>query len=554
MKSVSKVTSAALVLLSSVSNSFGATHSGISLNWKYQIAETGQVVQGGSSAQVPSLSRAKLAQADIALQKSVYLVRLANLAKGQMKAYAETCKAPEVLPTPEPSLLPLPLPLPFPFPTTGPAPITGPASLPGSGDIIAEPLEFKCLAEGALAADTLLAGIQSLSLELNLASFTKSSDAKIHEATDLFRKLAANMREGKLPYSGGWLEGIRAFPTAIGGAPKLAGLNVTGGGAQDIDFVRKQINDGFVPDAESLPIEGFLSEFDLASESMAGCQQLLCVAPIVGVDSANKKLYVQAAMGSNVTKESFKRAPQNLSIVLDISGSMGATDGTEKNRVEWAKDAIAKTIENLNAGDTVSIVLFDDKMEVLQDTVAVTDKAAILAKLVPLAPRGSTNVDIGLRMGFELASLNKKDGVENRVILISDAGVNTGVTDTASFTKLIGDYAAEGINLTAIGLGLNFNEELIRAITMSRGGNYVFVQSGLKMFRYFENFDYLVTPVAYDFKATLELDGPEFEGAKLVKAYGVPAKEGEPVRDLLDVRTLFFSEEGGAIVLEYDLA
>ena len=70
------------------------------------------------------------------------------------------------------------------------------------------------------------------------------------------------------------------------------------------------------------------------------------------------------------------------------------------------------------------------------------------------------------------------------------------------------------------------------------------------MFKYFESFDFLVTPVAYNFKAKLDLGNM---AAKLSKAYGIPAKEGAPVQELVNIQTLFFSKAGGAMLLEYDL-
>ena len=131
----------------------------------------------------------------------------------------------------------------------------------------------------------------------------------------------------------------------------------------------------------------------------------------------------------------------------------------------------------------------------------------------------------------------------------SDAGLNTGVTATDSILRLVSDYAAENIGLTAIGVGENFHHDFIHKITMSKGGSAHFVHTGKDMMKFFRNFDFLVTPVAYNLKVTSELvDLP----AKLVKAYGVPMDKGEPIHELINVRTLFFSEEGGAIVLEYD--
>jgi Ca-activated chloride channel family protein len=331
------------------------------------------------------------------------------------------------------------------------------------------------------------------------------------------------------------------------------GLGVTGGGAQGFGYFRKLVGDGLVPRAEVLTVEGFMREMDLSLRDVAACRSLVCVNPAVAVDRDERRMYVQLGMSSQVSAEAFQRKPLNLSVVLDVSGSMSATDETEKTRLEWAKDALVQTIDELDEDDVLSIVTFDTTSQVLLQPAPVRDKARLVTMVQSLATRGSTNLEAGLRDGFELVSDNvdRLRNHEHRVILISDAGLNTGVTDESALTRLVTDYAGEGIGLTALGLGENFNQSLVHGIANSRGGNYLFVQTGQDMVRYFDAFAYLVTPVAYDFKVRLALEGT---GARLVRAYGVATEAGgQPARDIVDLRTLFFTEGGGAILLEYEL-
>ncbi len=160
-------------------------------------------------------------------------------------------------------------------------------------------------------------------------------------------------------------------------------------------------------------------------------------------------------------------------------------------------------------------------------------------------------MEAGLRDGYNLVSKSFLKDAENRVVLISDAGLNTGATSEEALIRLISDFAGEDIGLTAIGLGLNFNEKFIHGITLGKGSNYIFVNSGKGLENYFKQFDFLVSPIAYNFKAELKLEGLE---AKLVKTFGVPMKADAKVQELLDIRTLFLaSEGGGTILLEYDL-
>ncbi|MEZ4749068.1 MAG: hypothetical protein R3B54_00155 [Bdellovibrionota bacterium] len=114
------------------------------------------------------------------------------------------------------------------------------------------------------------------------------------------------------------------------------------------------------------------------------------------------------------------------------------------------------------------------------------------------------------------------EGYESRLILISDAGLNTGVTDEASVLKQITDYANEGIGLTAIGLGLNFNQKLSTPSRKKPRRQLPHIHFGKDMFRYFESFDFLVTPVAYNLKVALEFLEPT------VETYGVPQKRRRP--------------------------
>ncbi|MCB0365357.1 MAG: VWA domain-containing protein, partial [Bdellovibrionales bacterium] len=460
---------------------------------------------------------------------TIWVAKFGQSLKDSLKKYEDVCKVDVEEP---PVIIPRPIRPPNPI-------IPGPIRPPHP------PTDTKCV-EGwkRVGAET------EVTVEAHKASLfgmdVSLQSKELHELVDLGLKLAKNMKEAKpqtLPHLE--LGHARAALGAGGG-----GLNVTTGGAMDMGSFRRNVEEGYVPGPESLAVEGLMKEFDL-SLTAKSCAKLLCIQPAYQISGKENKLYVQVGMASNVTKENFKRSPLNLAVVLDISGSMQGTDGTSKSRLEWAKEALVHTINQLEPTDSFSLTVFDTSSEILIPTTLAANKANLLATVAGLKTKGSTNLESGLRDGYELASKAFRQGYENRVLLISDAGLNTGVTDENSILKLVSDFASEDIGLTAIGLGLNFKQELIHNITMSKGGNYVFVNSGEKMFKFFESFDFLVTPVAYNFKASLHLG--IYEGAKLVKAYGVPVKEDEPLRDLIDVRTLFFSEEGGAMLLEYDL-
>lgn len=532
----------------------------VNISWRYQNARDGQQVTAVTNLDVPATS-GSLVQTDEAIHKTLYVIKLGTALKSALNNYACEDSRPDT--NQELSER-------TPHPPCGrgetaemgvecmPPPPDCPIAPPGR---CRPPQPSACKTQRERVANSLKANLVTLRAEYAQLK-SAQQDEKIVEVLDLTGKLTANMikqadqpdyRPEPRPMPPGMPGGSRPAPPPSRSAPGRGGMVLTAGGAQDIAAFRKIVNDGYVPNKESLPIEGFLSEFDL-SLSATECDALICMQPAVAVDAQAKKLYLQVGMNSNVTADQFKRRPLNLSVALDVSGSMSATDGTEKNRLEWAKEVLVKTVQELGEEDSLSIVLFDGASQILQTTTRVTDKAVLLQKISEVGLGGSTNLEAGLRDAYQLASANIKVGYENRVILISDAGLNTGAISDDILTKLVTDYAAEGIGLTAIGLGLNFNQEFVRKITTSQGGNYLFVNSGLTMSKLFANFDFLVSPVAYNFKSTVKIEG--IASARLLNAYGVPAqREGQPAQELIDIRTLFFAgtENGGAILLEYQL-
>ncbi|UQA60336.1 vWA domain-containing protein [Polyangium aurulentum] len=493
----------------------------VSASWRYERADNARTETGAQRTPIPAAEGRGLSATDRGMQKTILAADMAKSTLATLGRYENACST-----------------------------IRG-------VDLIMPP---SCAQVRRGIAGSLRQEITGWSARVN-ANRLLGADKEIADALDLLRKLAANMETGAAS-TGGFEEPLPRptgpFPPPAGpllrsDAAFASGLGVTGGGAQGFGYFRKLVGDGLVPKAEVLTVEGFMRELDLSLLDAGPCRSLVCVNPAVAVDPAKSRMYVQIGMNSSVTPQAFQRSPLNLSVVVDVSGSMSGTDATEKTRLAWAKDALVQTIGELDQNDVLSIVTFDTTSQVLLRPERVRDKARLVSMVQSLVTRGSTNLEAGLRDGFELASENvdRLPNHEHRVILISDAGLNTGVTDDSALTKLVTDYAGEGIGLTALGLGQNFNQSFIHDIANSRGGNYLFVQTGRDMVRYFDAFSYLVTPVAYDFKVRLALEGTQ---ARLLSAYGVATEGGaQPAREIIDLRTLFFSEGGGAILLEYEL-
>jgi len=385
------------------------------------------------------------------------------------------------------------------------------------------------------------------------------NDAGLLDERALVEQLVLNMLAGGAPppyrdwgmgdpRNGGYPSAEMDASDGIGGE-----LGATPGGAQDIGFIRKVIDEGYVPFPFHMAVEGLLSEHDLPLQG-APCDQLLCIKTGVGVartlDHGTQSAFVQLGFSSGFTTETFQRADLNLVVVLDKSGSMRDSGTENAAKMGAVKEGLQRMIDRLGPQDRLSVVLFNNEPRLLFDSVAVTDREALKAIVEGIEAGGGTNIEAGLRMGYQVAARHSEPGARlDRVMLMTDALPNVGRTGESSFLELVDHYAAQGMGLTVFGVGLNFGQELILEICDRRGGNYFFLEDAAKIHKVFtEDFDFIVTPLAYD----LHLDFTAADGFKVADVFGIRDWENDPSGVSIDVKTVFLSRNRGAIVLRLE--
>ncbi|HEY3351803.1 MAG TPA: VWA domain-containing protein [Polyangia bacterium] len=327
------------------------------------------------------------------------------------------------------------------------------------------------------------------------------------------------------------------------GGASSASLGATPGGAQDNGLGRDKIQNGDVPQAADITVEGMLNDHDLPLEAPP-CTRTLCVRAAYGIapalDTGRAAVFVQMGFASGIDPATFRRQPLNLAVVVDRSGSMAGA------KIEAVKTALSRLIDQLDERDRLAIIMFDDQTDVLLESTPVTSRETIRAKLSQIYARGSTDMAAGLRAGFAQVQANAGGaGVTDRVMIFTDAQTNTGDTDTETFIGLAGENAANGIGLTLFGVGIDLNQQLVLAITKLRGGNYYYLQDAAKIATVFDlDFDYLVTPLAYDLRLKLE---PK-PGFRVAQVYGYSAWPVGSTAVEISVATLFLSRKEGALV------
>jgi Ca-activated chloride channel family protein len=161
-------------------------------------------------------------------------------------------------------------------------------------------------------------------------------------------------------------------------------------------------------------------------------------------------------------------------------------------------------------------------------------------------------MEAGLSMAIDMLEPfgeSDREQYENRIVFLTDAMPNTGRTGEEDLLGLARGAAARRVHATFVGVGVDFNTELVAGISRIRGANYYSVHSARQFARRLdEEFEFMVTPLVFDLQLRLETSGYE-----IVKVYGSP-EASEATGEIMKVNTLFPSkvEEGqtrGGIVL-----
>ncbi len=256
-----------------------------------------------------------------------------------------------------------------------------------------------------------------------------------------------------------------------------------------------------------------------------------------------QNLYVLARIEAEATGAEKDRRPLNLSLVLDRSGSM------QGNKLEYIKQAANYLVQRLSSKDRLNVVSYDHMVKTEIQPGPVMHKDMITQTIQQLQAGGSTNLSGGWLQGCTHIAALMVEGQINRALLLTDGLANQGVVDAAQLETMARQKRAEGITTTTMGVGMDFNEDLLRRMAAEGGGAFYFIDNPDQAPHIFiEELHGLMSVVGQNLVITLMLS-PNVKMVRQLNAYPTENKPNGVIFKLGDL----FGDEVKQLLLELQI-
>lgn len=156
----------------------------------------------------------------------------------------------------------------------------------------------------------------------------------------------------------------------------------------------------------------------------------------------------------------------NLCIALDRSTSMAG------ERLDTARSSVAEILRRLRPQDHLSLLTFSDRAEILVGARSTDSASSVEGRLNQIQTSGGTEIFQGLQAALAEIREGRRTGAIDHIILITD-GQTYG--DEENCRQLAEQAAQEGTEITAVGIGAEWNDVFLDSLASRTGGQAVFI-------------------------------------------------------------------------------
>jgi uncharacterized protein YegL len=183
---------------------------------------------------------------------------------------------------------------------------------------------------------------------------------------------------------------------------------------------------------------------------------------------------VELSAQSGATK--MPRLPLNLCLVIDRSSSMRG------ERLQQVKQAAMQILDLLGDHESFALVTFNDRAEVVVSAQLARARAEIKRQISAIEAAGGTEMATGLALGVQELQRAMMPRAVHRLLLLTD-GRTYG--DEGRCVEIARRAQSRGIGITALGIGSEWNEDLLETIAARENSRTHYITSAAEITKIF---------------------------------------------------------------------
>ncbi|HMW07293.1 MAG TPA: von Willebrand factor type A domain-containing protein [Leptospiraceae bacterium] len=246
--------------------------------------------------------------------------------------------------------------------------------------------------------------------------------------------------------------------------------------------------------------------------------------------SKNRKLLQVSIMGNSKIEKETNSLPKNLIFAIDVSGSMA-----EPNRMNLAKLALKRFVNNLNPKDFVSIITYSTEAETLIEPTEAQQKSILLNKIAGIRDTGGTNAWPGIQLAYRVAREMQFNKRQTKIVILSDGDFG-GVNDE-EFFSLVRKERFNNTTISILGFSTERKINTMDKLNDLKLGDSIYIDS-IEDARLKLNDNWLqFSSIATDLKLEVKFDSKNVESFKLI---GFDRYNPSKNKEIVDADSSFF--------------